>query len=176
MNQILFKKPLACKRESDFWESDREDVGVIDKKSSHIKQLFVVAIEFGTTYSNIAYSWKKNWTRAFTSTEEHYKAPTTLLLNPDKSYCKLGFGAEKEYESLVEKNKHRDYFFFRQFTSIFKPNHTDSVVCDNAFQYSTQRQKYYHLKSISISQFFGTTCPLIKPVKKIKKRNYVLTE
>ena len=149
MNQILFKKP----RESDFWESDREDVGVIDEKPSQSQRLLVAAIEFGTTYSAIAYSLRYDWTRtiAITPTDgkyPRYKSPTTLLLNPDKSYRKLGFGAEKEYESLVEENKHRFYFFFRQFTSILKPNHTDSKVCDNAFHYSTPTLVIYIYKSI----------------------------
>lgn len=127
---------MAFKRESDSWESDGEDVGVIDYKTSHSRRLCVAAIEFCTTYYRFGYSWRHDWTNVLSfkgRVDLTYKAPTALLLNPDKSFCKLGFGAEEEYKSLVEENKHRDYFFFRQFTSIFKPNHTDSMVCCNAF-------------------------------------------
>ena len=97
----------------------------------------MAAIDFGTTYSGFAFSFKNEWTKIITNRYHGgeyltYKAPTTLLLNPDKSFCKFGFEAEKEYEALAEDNNHRDYFFFRRLGSILKPNQTDPQVYDHA--------------------------------------------
>ena len=98
----------------------------------------MAAIEVGTTYSGFAYSFKYYWTKIIVNQYPRvgyltHKAPTTLLLNPDKSFCKFGFEAEKEYAGLAEEEKHRDYFFFRGLESIFKPNQTDPQVYDHAF-------------------------------------------
>ena len=98
----------------------------------------MAAIEFGTTYSGFAYSFKHEWTK--TSVAQYhggeyisYKAPTTLLLYPEKYFYKFGFDAEKEYAALAKADKHRDYFFFRRLGSILKPNQTDPQVYDHAF-------------------------------------------
>ena len=98
----------------------------------------MAAIEFGTTYSGFAFSFKHEWTKTIVR-QFHggeyltHKAPTTLLLYPDKTFCKFGFDAEKKYAALAEEEKHRDYFFFRRLESIFKPNQTDPQVYDHAF-------------------------------------------
>ena len=101
----------------------------------------MAAIEFGTTYSGFAFSFKHEWTKTIVR-QFHggeyltHKAPTTLLLYPDKTFCRFGFEAEKEYAALAEEEKHRDYFFFRRLGSIFKPNQTDPQVYDHAFYFS----------------------------------------
>ena len=122
--------------DSDFWESDKEDDDdrVVDKKTSRSKRQIVAGIDFGTTYSGSAFSFKHDWTKIIV-TQFHggeyltQKAPTTLLLNPDKSFCKFGFDAEKEYAALAEDNNHRDYFFFRRFKLILKPELTNVRKC-----------------------------------------------
>lgn len=98
----------------------------------------MAAIELGTTYSGFAYSFKDDWTKTIVKLYHGgeyftHKAPTTLLLNPDKSFCAFGFEAEKRYAALAEKDKHRDYFFFRRLGSIVKPFHIGIQVYDNAF-------------------------------------------
>nr|XP_022322385.1 heat shock 70 kDa protein 12A-like [Crassostrea virginica]XP_022322386.1 heat shock 70 kDa protein 12A-like [Crassostrea virginica] len=119
--------------DSDFWESDKEDDDrEVNKQNSRSKRQLVAGIDFGTTYSGFAYSFKHEWTKIIVN-QYHggeyltHKAPTTLLLNPDKSFCKFGFDAEKEYAALAEDDKHRDYFFFRRFKLILKPELTNRV-------------------------------------------------
>lgn len=133
--QILFKKPLACKRGQDFWEKDDENDKIVDKKTSYSRRTVVAAIEFGTTLSGYAFSFRDTckWTDPYFESfdKRYHKVATSLLLNPDQSFCKFGFAAEEEYALLVEEDKHRDYFFFRRFMSILKPNNTGLKVCDN---------------------------------------------
>ena len=117
--------------DSDFWESDKEDDDdrVVDKKTSRSKRQIVAGIDFGTTYSGFAYSFIHDWTKIIVN-QYHggeyltYKAPTTLLLNPDQSFCKFGFEAEKEYAALAEEDRHHNHYFFRRFKLILKPELT----------------------------------------------------
>lgn len=143
--QILFKKLLPCKRQQDFWEKDKKK-GMVGKKTSHSKKTIVAAIEFGTSQSGFAFSFWSEWTRSFFQLfyGNNDKEATSLLLNPDQSFCKFGFAAEEEYAFLVEEDNHRDYFFFRRFLSILKPNHTGLKVGDyymyNVFLHTTSIQ------------------------------------
>ena len=123
--------------DSDFWESDKEDDDrEVNQKNSRSKRQLVAGIDFGTTYSGFAYSFKHEWTKIIVN-QYHggeyltHKAPTTLLLNPDKSFCKFGFEAEKEYAALAEEDEHRDYFFFRRFKLILKPELTNVRIHNN---------------------------------------------
>ncbi|XP_062591252.1 heat shock 70 kDa protein 12A-like isoform X2 [Saccostrea cucullata] len=40
------------------------------------------------------------------------KAPSSVLLNPDKTFHSFGYKAEEEYASLVENDEHQDWYFF----------------------------------------------------------------
>ena len=69
--------------------------------------LIVVAIDFGTTYSGYAFSFKskpndikmnKNWGAELSC--ESYKAPTCVMTNPDGSFHSFGYNAENNYNQL----------------------------------------------------------------------------
>lgn len=92
------------------------------------EHLIVVAIDFGTTYSGYAFSLgvefetqptkissNKPWT-ASQGLVSH-KAPTSILLKPDKSFYKFGYEAEDKYNDLAqsEAEDFRDYYYFRRF-------------------------------------------------------------
>lgn len=73
--------------------------------------MLVAAIDFGTTYSGYAFSWKSEWRKIhhanymggrFLSS----KTPSILLLNPDKSFCAFGYGAENTFKDLVYVTNH----------------------------------------------------------------------
>lgn len=84
--------------------TEKNDAGLKSKSS----RLAVAAIDFGTTYSGYAFSWKYDW--AIVHTNEWHagsfmssKAPTTLLLNPDKTFFAFGYEAENIYRENAEK-------------------------------------------------------------------------
>ncbi|XP_061181125.1 heat shock 70 kDa protein 12B-like [Saccostrea echinata] len=86
-------------------------------------KLLVVALDFGTAYSGYAFSFRSDyrldplkieinhWTGEGAQTMSP-KAPSSVLLNPDKTFHSFGYKAEEEYASLVENEEHQDWYFF----------------------------------------------------------------
>lgn len=83
----------------------------------------VAAIDFGTTYSGYVFSLKKDPTQFYSQQTWNaghgklvsLKTPTSLLLNPDKTFHSFGFKAEDTYAELAEEGKHDKYYFFQKF-------------------------------------------------------------
>ncbi|XP_062582370.1 heat shock 70 kDa protein 12A-like [Saccostrea cucullata] len=97
------------------------------ERKSKAGRMLVAAIDFGTTYSGYAYSFKDNWAKVLTNNwsggeQLSYKAPTALLLKPDKSFKAFGFEAENCYANLTteEDGTCKDYYFFQRFKLILK--------------------------------------------------------
>ena len=74
---------------------------------SKCRRLIVAGIDFGTTLSGHAFSFRSNWKRVHHSV--HFcdrfvssKCPSILLLKPDKSFLAFGFGARNTYVDLRE--------------------------------------------------------------------------
>ncbi|XP_061194704.1 heat shock 70 kDa protein 12A-like [Saccostrea echinata] len=89
--------------------------------------LYVVAIDFGTTYSGYAFSTRANFLKGNEKNiNEIYtvhwnagelmseKTPTTLLLDADQNFVSFGYDAENMYSRLPEEEK-KKYFYFRRF-------------------------------------------------------------
>ncbi|XP_053390190.1 heat shock 70 kDa protein 12A-like isoform X2 [Mercenaria mercenaria] len=87
--------------------------------------LVVVAIDFGTTYSGWAFSFRheferdpvkvssKNWQGG---TLVSQKGPTCILIKSDgKTTDSFGYDAESKYAEKVEENEQDQWFFFRRF-------------------------------------------------------------
>ena len=85
----------------------------------------VGAIDFGTTNSGWAYSflhdfksepakaYVRQWNSGTLVTE---KTPTCALISPDGQTLEgFGYDAENKYKDLVEKGRHRGYYYFRRF-------------------------------------------------------------
>ena len=97
-----------------------------DPGKSLCDKLVVAAIDFGTTYSGYAFSFKheyekeptkvssNNWT-AGTRGLVSLKTPTTLLLRPDKTFEAFGYEAEDRYADLALDEEHGDWYYFRRF-------------------------------------------------------------
>ncbi|XP_069131145.1 heat shock 70 kDa protein 12B-like isoform X1 [Argopecten irradians] len=93
-------------------------------------RLVVAAIDFGTTYSGYAFSFRddyqkdplkiqlnQQWNSGSVVSE---KTPTCLLLDPDKKFLAFGYEAENEYSQLIEDSEDDDrmyenYYYFRRF-------------------------------------------------------------
>lgn len=94
--------------------------------------LLVAAIDFGTTFSGYAFSFRHeydlNRLNIYANTSwiaggaglVSWKTPTTLLLNPDKSFNSFGYQAEEEYIGLLDNNEEdKDrYYYFKRFKML----------------------------------------------------------
>lgn len=83
----------------------------------------VAAIDFGTTYSGYAFSFRSNpdsihvnscW-HAGTGGLMSIKTPTCVLLKPDGEFDSFGYTAENRYYSLVERQQHTEWRLFQRF-------------------------------------------------------------
>ncbi|XP_069129273.1 heat shock 70 kDa protein 12B-like [Argopecten irradians] len=93
-------------------------------------RLVVAAIDFGTTYSGYAFSFRGDYQKDPLKIELNQlwnsgsvvseKTPTCLLLDPDKKFLAFGYEAENEYSQLIEDSEDDDrmyenYYYFRRF-------------------------------------------------------------
>lgn len=89
--------------------------------------LFVVAIDFGTTYSGYAFSSRDDFKRdplkivanqAWNAGSQRHlslKTPTCLLLDNNEELVSFGYEAENKYADIVLDGKLNDFFFFQRF-------------------------------------------------------------
>ena len=87
--------------------------------------LIVAAIDFGTTFSGYAFSFRyeyqadplrvhsSTWTSG--SSTMSLKTSSTVLFRPDKRFESFGFDAEDRYSDLALDNEHKSWFYFRRF-------------------------------------------------------------
>ncbi|OWF51206.1 heat shock 70 kDa protein 12B-like [Mizuhopecten yessoensis] len=98
----------------------------IDKQETRKTDL-VVALDFGTTYSGYAYSFRNQFESnsldvtlnpAWTTTTDGLlskKTPTSLLLNPKGELYAFGTKADDKFAELACEDEHRDWYYFRRF-------------------------------------------------------------
>ncbi|KAL3879594.1 hypothetical protein ACJMK2_031883 [Sinanodonta woodiana] len=89
--------------------------------------LLVAAIDFGTTYSGWAFSFKHEYETDPTKIGARQwqggqlismKAPTTVLIKPDaKTFDSFGYEAERKYTDLASNDnyEHKRWYYFRRF-------------------------------------------------------------
>ena len=89
--------------------------------------IFVVGIDFGTTYSGYAFGSKLDFARDYpkinTSIWEgkklvSVKAPTAVLLNANKELDSFGYEAENRYSELLSEEEHENYYYYHQFKML----------------------------------------------------------
>ena len=89
-------------------------------------KLLVAAIDFGTAYSGYAFSMRTTYRTDPLKIEvnswagegiemQSFKAPSSVLLNPDKTFNSFGYKAEEKYAELAEEDLHKDWFFITKF-------------------------------------------------------------
>jgi len=92
--------------------------------------LLSAAIDFGTTFSGYAYSFKNSPMKIQTNagwnagTEKliSYKTPTCVLLNPSNEFDSFGFEAENKYVDLADQKELVGWLLFRRFKMILHNN------------------------------------------------------
>ena len=92
---------------------------------SQSTKLLVAAIDFGTTHSGYAFSFRRDfendpcnvslhiWKAA--SGEVSLKTPTSILLNPQEEFECFGYDAEDKYADLAYDDLHHEWYYFRRF-------------------------------------------------------------
>ena len=87
--------------------------------SRQMNPLFCAAIDFGTTYTGLAFAeWGKE--KYVTATWEHdgpkgieLKTPTAVLFDSGRSFIAFGFDAVKKYSKMNDIQKNDCYYFER---------------------------------------------------------------
>lgn len=101
--------------------------------ASNDNYLFVAAIDFGTTYSGYAFSSKDDYAKDpmeihanvwNSGTMMSQKAPTALLLNPNKTFRSFGYTAETDYTQIAEDDDDDPsrYYYFHRFKMLLHNN------------------------------------------------------
>ncbi|XP_060551251.1 heat shock 70 kDa protein 12B-like [Ruditapes philippinarum] len=90
-----------------------------------MSSVLVAAIDFGTTYSGWAFSFKHDFDKDPTKVSAKNwigdklvsaKAPTCVLIKPDgKTLDSFGYAAETKYAELAEEGAHEPWYYFRRF-------------------------------------------------------------
>lgn len=98
-----------------------------NKESEPENYIFVVALDFGTTYSGYAFSSRtdfavnpllihtnQEWIAGGTSLTS-MKTPTSILINKDGSFLAFGFEAEDRFYSAMTNKQREEVMLFRRF-------------------------------------------------------------
>ncbi|XP_053398568.1 heat shock 70 kDa protein 12A-like [Mercenaria mercenaria] len=99
------------------------DSSAINKKK---EKMMVAAIDFGTTFSGYASSFKDEYNKDPTKILVHtwnagsmslisLKAPTAVLFDERQQFHSFGYDAENEYKELAADKEHHNWYFFKQF-------------------------------------------------------------
>lgn len=98
--------------------------------NSKKEKILVAAIDFGTTFSGYAFSFKHEYKEdpmnikannswfAGSMSLVSLKAPTCVLLSPEKQFLAFGFEAEDKYSELALDEAHQGHYFFKRFKMI----------------------------------------------------------
>ena len=108
--------------------------------TSKCKKLLVTAIDFGTTYSGYAFSFRDDWSRISTSVWQggslrFNKTPTVLLLNNKAEFVAFGFDAEDKYVHYTEIGTDKEYYLFQRFKMILHQDKVNGVFIIKFRQY-----------------------------------------
>lgn len=109
---------------------------------SKCKRRATAAIDFGTSYSVYAFSWKSNWRQIQSkdwNSEYFYssKSSHSLILNPDQTFLAFGYGAGLEYfksddneddEEVKPRKNINDFYFFPGFKDLLYNNQVSVVL------------------------------------------------
>ncbi|XP_062609413.1 heat shock 70 kDa protein 12B-like, partial [Saccostrea cucullata] len=104
--------------------------------------LFVVALDFGTTYSGYAFSSRdqfrrnpldihsnQDWVAGGTSLIS-LKTPTSLLIDKDGNFVAFGYKAEDRFYSEIAKDQRGNFMMFRRFKMKL---HNKRGISDNLY-------------------------------------------
>lgn len=95
--------------------------------------ILVAAIDFGTTFSGYAFSFRHefdkdpekisttNWVAGGQALVS-LKTPSVVLLKPDRTFHSFGFEAENKYGDLAGDGEHAGWLYFKRFKMTLHGN------------------------------------------------------
>ena len=107
-----------------------ESTGIEDETETDTypdNYIFVVALDFGTTYSGYAFSSRKHYNENPLNIQTNqgwqaggvpllsFKTPTSILLKNDGSFIAFGYEAEDKFYSEMANENHKNVMLFRRF-------------------------------------------------------------
>ncbi|XP_073186622.1 heat shock 70 kDa protein 12B-like [Lepidochelys kempii] len=116
------------------------------------KSLFIVAIDFGTSYSGYCFSLAKHTDqiRQVFWGHEHglntVKTPTCILFNEKREFMKFGYDAVMKYHTLPSREAHKWYYFHH-----FKMKLYNEKITSNMELETDNGEKFPALKVFSES-------------------------
>lgn len=126
-------------------QEERNVESLLHKRSQSIFDenfLIVAALDFGTTFSGYAFSFKDdfkndplkiNVNQAWNSGGPGHsllslKTPTCLLLNKFQEMIAFGYEAENDYAELVSAKEYHDYYYFTRFKMCLYQNKVNTIL------------------------------------------------
>lgn len=137
--------------------TDTNNDGTTKEEPKPDNYLFVVALDFGTTYSGYAFSSRNDFTENPLKISENpewkadgsplisLKTPTSILLRKDGSFVAFGYDAEDIFYSEMEE--HKDDMLFRR----FKMKLYDKMVINESMTIEDVAGRRFPAKSIFTS-------------------------
>lgn len=111
--------------------------------------LLVAAIDFGTSSSGCAFSFRhgykvdpldiqfiKKWMGDNDCYIDSKKLPTCVLLSPQKEFLSFGYEAEQKYSELAFDSNHYDHYFFKEFKMVLHETRVSTTA-------SKKTRKFY---------------------------------
>lgn len=111
--------------------------------------LLVAAIDFGTSSSGCAFSFRhgykedpldiqfiKKWMGDNDCYIVSEKRPTCVLLSPQKEFLSFGYEAEQKYSELAFDSNHYDHYFFKEFKMVLHETRVSTTA-------SKKTRKFY---------------------------------
>lgn len=110
--------------------------------------VFVVALDFGTTYSGYAFNARDDYQKDPLQIQTNQgwnaggaallslKTPTSILLKKDGSFLAFGYEAEDKFYSHMGKGDRENVMLFRRFKMKLH-NKTVLKICANCLKYVT---------------------------------------
>jgi hypothetical protein len=103
------------------------------------ERLQVAAIDFGTTYSGYALSFRSdflddplkimtNQWKTGAGRPASLKTSSCILFRPDQSFDSFGFEAEDKYAELAMDENHFDWYYFKRFKMLLYENMVNVVL------------------------------------------------
>ncbi|KAL4230295.1 Heat shock 70 kDa protein 12A [Mactra antiquata] len=118
------------------WLTDKMATKGIPIVASAVKpKVNVAAIDFGTTYSGYALSFRSDFIKdpmkivanqwhPGASRHTSLKTSSCILFRPDQTFDSFGFEAEDKYAELAIDEQHLDWFYFKRFKMLLYENKT----------------------------------------------------
>ncbi|KAL3881736.1 hypothetical protein ACJMK2_028132 [Sinanodonta woodiana] len=113
-------------------------------------KILSVALDFGTTYSGYAFSFRHDKENIITSrwTGKDYisvKTPTSILFTPQRNFDSFGFEAEDKYATLSKNETHKDWYMFKYFKLV--------LINEKKLSTVTEIQDVYGKKMVAMDVF-----------------------